>query len=124
VVQARTCGEWLQLRVLLPDGSGGGSSSRWKEARNVCCRLPGNRVQLLQACEKSGVVLFVAGDGRLCLYSVDIEMVVPQVRLVLDGLPDGVRWPGRLLRVRDALGGLPGVPRQRRWQIEEVLLRA
>jgi hypothetical protein len=98
VVQARTCGEWLQLRVLLPDGSGGGSSSRWKEARNVCCRLPGNRVQLLQACEKSGVVLFVAGDGRLCLYSVDIEMVVPQVRLVLDGLPDGVRWPGRWCR--------------------------
>jgi hypothetical protein len=61
-------------------------------------------VQLLQVCEKSGVVLFVAGDGygvvdgRLCLYSVDIETVVPQVRLVLDDLPDGVRWPGRWCR--------------------------
>jgi hypothetical protein len=40
VVQARSCEEWLQLRVLLPDESGGGGS-RWKEARNVCCWATG-----------------------------------------------------------------------------------
>ncbi|KAK3140659.1 hypothetical protein QOZ80_5AG0403950 [Eleusine coracana subsp. coracana] len=100
----------LQVRVLLPDegnnnggGTGPDGSHQWKEAHKMLYPLPDmmtGRVQgvhLLQASERSGIILFITSrydqlNPSNCLYALDTGKKMAQPWMIVDALPDGICW--------------------------------